>query len=123
MIRSNYGPVTDPALIVTLCAAAAGGMLAGRAVVTVDARASGVISAVPPGAWRAGAAGIVLVALALLDAPAGPALLAAVVLALGAFAAGFLRGAVRIVVEEERRERPLLHVTVRRRASRRRPAA
>jgi hypothetical protein len=124
MIRANNGPVTDPALIVTLCAAAAGGTLAGRTVVTVDARASGVIAAVPPGTWTAGVAGLALVALALVDAPAGAGLLAAVALAVGTFAVGFLRGAVRIVVAEERRERPTVRIAARRRtASRRRRAA
>jgi hypothetical protein len=123
MMRVNNGPVTDPALIVTLCAAAVGRTLAGRAVVTVDARASGVIAAVPPGTWTTGVAGLALVALALVDAQ-GPGLLAAVALAVGAFAIGFLRGAVRIVVAEERRERPKVRITARRRtASRRRPAA
>jgi hypothetical protein len=115
MIEATYGPVTDPALIVTLCAAAAGGTLAGRAVVTVDARASGVIAAVPPGTWTAGVAGLALAALALVDAPRGAGLLAAVALAVGAFAVGFLRGAVRIVVAEARRERPEVRVTARRR--------
>jgi len=124
-MAANSGPVTDPALIALLLAAAAGGTLAGRAVVAFDARVSGIVDAIPRAAWTAGPAGISLVGLALADAPRGLDFAGALALAIAAFALAFLRGAVRIVVAEERRERAAMHVVVRRRvtSSSRRPAA
>ena len=116
--------MTDLAVIATLLAAAAGGALTGRAAVAVDARASGVTSALERSKLVAGAAGVALVALALVDAHRGIGFVGAVVLAIAASAAGFLRGAVSIVVAEELRERTTQLLTVRGRAtSRRRPAA
>ncbi len=114
MLASNSGPVTDIALIALLLAAAAGGTLAGGTVVAVDARMSGIVDAIPRTAWTAGPAGISLVGLALADAPRGPDFAGVLAIALAAFAVALLRGAVRIVVAEERRERT---------APRRRPAA
>lgn len=112
------------AAILTVFAAAAGGTLAGRATVALDARLSGVTATVATSTALVGAAGVALVALALANAGGGLELLAAIALSLAAFGAAFLRGAVRIVAAEERRERTALAVLVRRRdASRRRPAA
>ena len=109
--------------LATLVAAAAGGMLAGRAAVALDARLSGVTASLPRPALLAGAAGLALVGLAVAGS-GGPTLLGAVAASSVAFAIAFLRGAVRIVATEERRERVALVLDVRRRAaSRRRPAA
>jgi len=117
--------MTDLAVIATLLAAAAGGTLAGRTAVALDAQRNRVATGrIARSTWTAGAAGVMLTAAALPAAPAGLAFAGAVALAVGAFAVAFVRGAVRIVVTEERRERAALRTVPRRRAaSRRRPAA
>lgn len=123
MMTANSGLVTDLTTIAALCAAAAGGILAGRAAVALDARMSRVTQGLSAGTLAAGAAGLALAALACANAR-DLTLAGCVGLALVAFGAAFLRGAVRIVAAEERREQVTVRVALRRRAaSRRRPAA